>query len=66
MYKKIVLKNNVIKGAIFVNKIENIGVLLKLARAKADVSSIKGKLLHPDFNFAMTKDLQYEKEEFYL
>src|SRR3989338_3948023 len=66
IYKKVVLKNNVIKGAIFVNKIENIGVLLKLARSKADVSSIKGKLLDPDFNFAVTKDLLYDKEEFYI
>lgn len=66
MYKKIVLKNNVIKGAIFVNKIENIGVLLKLARSKADVSSIKEKLLHPDFNFAVTKDLLDDNENTYI
>ena len=66
MYKKIVLKNNVIKGAIFVNKIENIGVLLKLARLKVDVGPVKDKLLRPDFNFAFVKDLKYEKEEFYF
>ena len=66
IYRKIVLKNNVIKGAVFVKKIENIGILLKLARLKVDVSGIKDKLLRPDFNFAFTKDLQYDKEEVYI
>src|SRR3989338_1012628 len=66
IYKKIILKNNVIKGAIFVNKIENIGILLKLAKLKVDVSTIKDTLLRSDFNFSVTKDLHYEKEEFYL
>lgn len=66
IYKKIVLKDNIIKGAIFVNKIENIGILLKLARLKVDVGPIKDKLLRPDFNFALTRDLAYDKEEFYI
>ncbi|MDO8748741.1 MAG: FAD-dependent oxidoreductase [Candidatus Omnitrophota bacterium] len=66
IYRKIVLKNNVIKGAVFVKKIENIGILLKLARLKVDVSGIKDKLLRPDFNFSFTKDLQYDKEEVYI
>ncbi len=66
IYQKIVLKNNIIKGAVFVKKIENIGILLKLARLKVDVSGIKDKLLRPDFNFAFTRDLQYDKEEVYI
>lgn len=65
-YKKIIMKNNVIKGAIFVSSIENIGILLKLAKLKVDVSAIKDRLLRPDFNFSVTKDLHYEKEEFYV
>lgn len=66
IYKKIILKNNVIKGSVFVSKIENIGILLKLAKLKIDVSTIKDALLRPDFNFSLTKDLKYEKEEFYV
>lgn len=66
VYKKITFKDNIIKGAIFVNKIENVGILLKLARQKVEVGPIKDKLLRPDFNFAFVKDLKYEKEEFYL
>ncbi len=66
IYKKVILKNNVIKGAIFASRIENIGILLKLAKLKIDVSTIKDTLLKADFNFSVTKDLQYEKEEFYL
>lgn len=65
-YKKVVLKNNIVKGAIFVKRIENIGILLKLAKLRVDVSRIKDRLLRPDFNFSMTRDLGYEKEEFYL
>lgn len=66
IYKKVILKDNVIKGAIFVSRIENIGILLKLAKLKVDVRTIKSKLLRPDFNFVATRDLKYEKEEFYL
>lgn len=66
IYKKVVLKNNIVKGAIFVKRIENIGILLKLARLRVDISAIKDKLLNPDFNFSLTRDLGYEKEEFYL
>lgn len=66
IYKKVVLKNNIVKGAVFVKRIENIGILLKLARLRTDISAIKDKLLRPDFNFSMTRDLGYEKEEFYL
>ena len=46
-YKKIIMKNNVVKGAIFVSSIENIGILLKLAKLKVDVSAIKDRLLRP-------------------
>lgn len=66
IYKKLLLKDNVIKGAIFVKKVENIGILLKLARLRIDVSSIKDKLLDPSFNFAHTKDMDYEKDNVYL
>lgn len=66
IYKKVILKNNIIKGAIFAGRIENIGILLKLAKLHVDVTAIKDKLLRPDFNFAVTKDLKYEKEDFYL
>lgn len=66
IYKKLVLKNNIIKGAIFVNRVENIGILLKLAKLKVDVSSLRDKLLEPSFNFAYVKDLGYEKDNIYL
>lgn len=66
VYKKVVLKDNIIKGVVFVKRVENVGILLKLARLRVDVSRIKDRLLRPDFNFSMTRDLGYEKEEFYL
>lgn len=66
IYKKIVLKDNIVKGAIFVEKVENIGILLKLARLRVDVSQIKDKLLDASFNFAYVKGLNYEKDNIYL
>lgn len=65
IYKKIILKDNIIKGAVFVRKVENIGVLLRLSRLRVDAAGIKDILLRPDFNFSAVKDLAYEKEEFY-
>lgn len=51
IYKKVVLKNGVIKGAIFVNSIENIGVIGTLIRNKADISSLKDMILEDYFDY---------------
>lgn len=48
-YKKIVLKNNRIVGAIFLGKIERAGIFWGLIKEKVDVSSFKEKLLNDDF-----------------
>lgn len=59
VYKKIVLKNNVICGLILINKVQNAGVYGVLIKKKVDVSSLKDQLL--DYNFDYAKILPLVK-----
>ena len=58
LYKKVVIKDNKIKGLVLVNKIDNAGVLLSLLGGKVDVSRFKGELLSDSFNYARLVGLQ--------
>jgi len=49
VYKKIVLKDDVIVGAIFVNKIDRAGVFTGLIKNRANVRLFKDALLRDDF-----------------
>lgn len=51
-YKKIVLKNNVVQGFIFLNKIDRAGIVTNLIKENVDVSSFKGDLISDDFGYA--------------
>jgi len=51
LYKKIILKNNILVGAILVGDIKNSGVFLRLIRERIDVSSLKDKLLQENFGY---------------
>ena len=51
IYKKIVLKDGIIVGVIFVNSIENIGVIGALIKNKADITSIKDIILEDYFDY---------------
>jgi NAD(P)H-nitrite reductase large subunit len=66
VYKKLILKNNVLLGAIFVRDIKNSGVYLRLIRERIDISSIKDKLLKENFGYPDIIDLVREKEHVYL
>ena len=52
IYKKIIIKDNHIKGIILVGKIANAGLLLSLIQKKKDVSAYEHELLSDQFNFA--------------
>lgn len=52
IYKKIIIKDNKITGAVFVRAIERTGVFRYLIENKVDVGKYKEKLLEPDFNWA--------------
>jgi NAD(P)H-nitrite reductase large subunit len=50
-YKKIVLKNNVVVGFIYLNKVDRAGIITGLIREEADVSKFKAELLKDDFGY---------------
>lgn len=65
-YKKLLLKNNILVGAVLVGDIRPSGVLLRLIREKIDVSSIKDKLLRRGFGYPDIIELVKEKEKIYV
>ena len=57
VYKKIVLKENVIVGVIFVNEIDRAGIYTGLINDHAEVASFKEQLLSDDFGLvSLPKD----------
>jgi len=52
LYKKLVLKNNVIVGMTFVNDIERAGILFHLMKNCVNVKKFKQELLSEDFGLA--------------
>jgi len=52
IYQKIILKDNLIIGMIFVGNIEKSGVIFSLMRDKVNVGSFKQRLLSDDFGLA--------------
>lgn len=65
-YKKLVLKNNVLVGAVLVGEIKNSGIILRLIREQIDVLSIKDRLLQENFGYPDILDLVKEKERLYV
>lgn len=51
IYKKVVLKDGIIAGVVFVNSIENIGVIGALIRNKADITGVKDIVLEDYFDY---------------
>ena len=50
IYKKIILKDNIVKGIISVNSIDRTGIIIGLMRNNIDVSSFKAHLMSDDFD----------------
>ena len=53
MYKKLVLKNNVIVGLTLVNCIDRAGILFNLMKTRVNVKRFKQDLLRDDFGLAV-------------
>jgi nitrite reductase (NADH) large subunit len=66
LYKKLILKGNILIGAICVGDIRNSGVFLRLIRERVDVSSVKDKLLKDNFGYPDIIDLVKSKEKLYV
>lgn len=61
-YKKIVLKNDRVVGAIFIGCIDRAGILSGLIRDEVDVSSFKDELLGGNFGYiSFPKELREER-----
>jgi len=65
-YKKIVLRNNLLVGAILVGKLDNSGIYLELIRKKIDISDIADKLLDVNFSYAKAFDLLGKEDSTYF
>ena len=65
IFRKVVLRDNVVVGAVLVGEIESAGVYATLMRKKVDVSSVKDRLLDSDFGFATVLPLVAEQKDKY-
>jgi len=55
-YRKIVLRDNLIKGMILIGKIDNAGVIFDLLKNKINVAEFKDKILSDDFGLVHLTD----------
>jgi len=65
-YKKLIIKNNLLKGAILIGDIKNSGIFLRLIREKIDLSDLKDKLLADNFSYPQIMNMIKEKERRYV
>lgn len=66
VYKKLILKNNFLVGAVLAGNINNSGLFLRLIKEKIEVSSFKDKLLQENFGYPDIMDLVKDKEQVYV
>jgi len=66
VYKKVVIKNGNLVGAILIGDIQNSGVYLRLIREKINITPIKEKLLSVGFGYPDIIDFIKEKEKMYV
>jgi len=66
LYKKLILKNKVLIGAILVGDIKNSGVFLRLIREKINVSPFQDKMLQENFGFPDIIEFVRDKEKMYV
>ncbi len=61
LYRKIVLKDGLIVGAILVGRINNAGVILALIKDKVDVSGLRDEILKDNFDYSKVVHLMKEE-----
>jgi NAD(P)H-nitrite reductase large subunit len=66
VYKKVILKDNLLVGAILVGKVDNSGVYLELIKKRIDVSSIKDELSDINFSYAKAFELLGKEDKTYV
>jgi NAD(P)H-nitrite reductase large subunit len=66
IYKKVILKDGLMVGAVLVGNINNSGVFLRIIRERIDTSSFKDRLLDNNFGYPDIMDLVKDKEKLYV
>jgi NAD(P)H-nitrite reductase large subunit len=66
LYKKIILKDNIITGAVLVGDIKNSGLFLRLIRERINIAPFKDKLLTENFGYPDIMDFIKDKEQIYV
>lgn len=66
VYKKLVLKDNRLVGAVLVRDIKNSGIFLRLIKEKINILPFKDKLLQENFSYADIMGYVKEKERIYV
>lgn len=66
VYKKLVLRNGRIIGALFTGSISNSGLYLRMIKEKTDISKIKDDLLDANLSYAKIADLVKDEEKIYI
>ncbi len=64
-YRKVVLKDDIIVGAILLGNVENAGIYLKLMKERINISGIRDDLLDR-MSYAKIMDLIKDKEKIYV
>jgi NAD(P)H-nitrite reductase large subunit len=66
VYKKLVMEDRYLVGAILVGDINHSGVFLRLIRDRVDINSIKDKLLNDNFGYPDIIELMKERDKVYV
>jgi len=66
LYKKLLLKDNILVGAILVGDIRSSGIFLRLIKEKINVSPFKDKLMKENFGYPDIMDFLKDKENIYV
>ncbi|MCM8771062.1 MAG: FAD-dependent oxidoreductase, partial [Candidatus Omnitrophica bacterium] len=66
IYKKLIIRGNLLVGAVLVGDIKNSGLFLRLIREKIDLTGFKDKLLKENFGYPQIRDLLKEREKIYV
>ncbi len=66
IYKRLLLKDNLLIGAILAGDIKTSGIFLRVIREKINVSPFKDKLLSPNFGYPDIMDFVKDKERIYV
>lgn len=66
IYKKFVLKDNVLVGSVLAGDVKNSGLFLRLIRDRVDVTPFKDRLGAENFSFPEIKDYVKDTERMYV